>query len=106
FHHHGDWEDEPACLPFVGSRLNPVADAARLAQDGKRAGRQATPAFMIGRKVGMRSTQGEKDQIRAYVREQAHDDVAHLEKVASELVGPVRHDIWDAHCPGTRWWVV
>lgn len=54
----------------------------------------------------MRSTQGEKDQIRAYVREQAHDDVVHLEKVASELVGPVRHDIWDVHCPGSRWWVV
>lgn len=54
----------------------------------------------------MRATQRERDQIRAYVREQAHEDVVHLEKVASELVGPVRHDIWDVHCPGSRWWVV
>ena len=54
----------------------------------------------------MRSTQREKDDIRAYVREQAHEEVVHLEKVASELVGPVRHDIWDVHCPGSRWWVV
>jgi hypothetical protein len=31
---------------------------------------------------------------------------SHLEKAASELVGPVRHDIWDVHCPESRWWVV
>lgn len=30
----------------------------------------------------------------------------HLEKAASELVGPVRHDIWDVHCSDSRWWVV
>jgi hypothetical protein len=41
------------------------------------------------------SSQLDKDEIRAYVQRQAHEVVVHLEKVASELVGPVRHDIWD-----------
>lgn len=45
----------------------------------------------------MRATKHQKDAIRAYVEDQAHEDVVHLEKAASELVGPVRHDIWDVH---------
>jgi hypothetical protein len=40
------------------------------------------------------------------VEDQAHEAVVHLEKAASEMVGPVRHDIWDVHCPESRWWVV
>lgn len=54
----------------------------------------------------MRSTKRERDNIRAYVEDQAHEKVVHLEKAASELVGPVRHDIWDVHCAASRWWVV
>src|SRR5437763_7378333 len=54
----------------------------------------------------MRATKREKDFIRSYVENQAHEDVVHLENAASELVGPVRHDIWDVHCPESRWWVV
>jgi hypothetical protein len=54
----------------------------------------------------VRATKWEKDDIRAYVESQAHEAVGHLEKAASELVGPVRHDIWDVHCPDSRWWVV
>lgn len=54
----------------------------------------------------VRATKREKDEIRAYVKSQAHEDVVHLEKAASELVGPVRHDIWDVHCAESRWWVV
>jgi hypothetical protein len=54
----------------------------------------------------MRATKREKDAIRAYVVGQAHEDVVHLEKAASKLVGPVRHDIWDVHCTASRWWVV
>ncbi|SEP53366.1 hypothetical protein [Amycolatopsis saalfeldensis] len=54
----------------------------------------------------MPATEREKDEIRIYVETQAHKDVIHLEKVASELVGPVRHDIWDVHCGESRWWVV
>ncbi|MCX9190314.1 hypothetical protein C3Y87_02560 [Carbonactinospora thermoautotrophica] len=40
------------------------------------------------------------------MEDRAHEAVIHLEKVASELVGPVRHDIWDVHCTANRWWVV
>lgn len=54
----------------------------------------------------VRVTKREKESIRAYVEDQAHENVVHLEKAASELVGPVRHDIWDVHCPDSRWWVV
>lgn len=54
----------------------------------------------------MYASQRDKDKIRAYVKDQAHEEVIHLEKAASELVGPVRHDIWDVHCPESRWWVV
>ena len=54
----------------------------------------------------MRVTEGETDEIRAYVESQGHEEVVHLEKAASELVGPVRHDIWDVHCAESRWWVV
>lgn len=54
----------------------------------------------------MRATELETDEIRAYVEDQAHEEVVHLEKVASELVGPIRHDIWDVHGAASRWWVV
>lgn len=54
----------------------------------------------------MRATKRETGEIRAYVESQTYEEVAHLEKATSEMVGPVRHDIWDVHCPGSRWWVV
>jgi hypothetical protein len=54
----------------------------------------------------MRATKRETDRISAYVEDQAHEPVVHLEKAASELVGPVRHDIWDVHCADSRWWVI
>jgi hypothetical protein len=54
----------------------------------------------------MRATKRQTEAVRAYVEDQAHEQVIHLEKVASELVGPVRHDIWDVHCPDSRWWVI
>lgn len=54
----------------------------------------------------MSASEHEKDEIRAYVESQAHEEPVHLEKAASELVGPARHDIWDVHCPGGRWWVI
>jgi hypothetical protein len=54
----------------------------------------------------VRVTKAEKDSIRAYVEGQANEDVIHLEKAASGLVGPVRHAIWDVHCTDSRWWVV
>jgi hypothetical protein len=54
----------------------------------------------------MRATKRQTDAIRTYVEDQAHEEVVHLEKAASELVGPVRHDIWDVHCTDSRWWVI
>lgn len=54
----------------------------------------------------MRATGREKQEIAEYVAAMAHEDVVHAEKVASEMVGPVRHDIWDVHCTESRWWAV
>jgi hypothetical protein len=41
-----------------------------------------------------------------YVEDQAHEQVVHLERAASELLSPVRHDISDVHCTDSRWWVI
>jgi hypothetical protein len=54
----------------------------------------------------MRASKRQTEVIRTYVAGQAHEEVIHLEKAASELVGPVRHDIWDVHCTNSRWWVI
>lgn len=54
----------------------------------------------------MRTTKLERDHIRDYVEDQRHEQVIHVEKVGSELIGSVRHDIWDVHCTASRWWVV
>ncbi len=54
----------------------------------------------------MEATKTETESIRAYAEGQAEEAVVHLEKAASEMVGPVRHDIWDVHCSDSRWWVV
>jgi hypothetical protein len=54
----------------------------------------------------MRTTKRETNAIREYIEEQAHEVVVHLEKVASERIGPARHDIWDVHASRNRWWVV
>jgi hypothetical protein len=51
-------------------------------------------------------TNSEKYEISAYVEREAREKVVHLEKVASERVGPVRHEIWDVHCSASRWWVI
>jgi hypothetical protein len=54
----------------------------------------------------MRATKRQTEAVRTYAEGQASKQVIHLEKVASELVGPVRHDIWDVHCTDSRWWVI
>jgi hypothetical protein len=56
--------------------------------------------------MGMRTSNRQAEAIRRYVEDQAHEEVIHVEKAASELVGPVRHDIWDVHCADSRWWTV
>jgi hypothetical protein len=54
----------------------------------------------------MRASTREREAVRTYVEQEAQEPVVHLEKAASELVGSVRHDIWDVHCESSRWWVV
>jgi hypothetical protein len=54
----------------------------------------------------MRASKRQTEAVRAYVEREAHEQVTHLEKAASELVGPVRHDIWDVRCTDSRWWVI
>ena len=54
----------------------------------------------------MRASKRQTEAVRSYVEREAHEQVIHLEKAASELVGPVRHDIWDVHCIDSRWWVI
>jgi hypothetical protein len=50
--------------------------------------------------------QDDEAAIRAYVAERADQDVVHVEHAASEMVGPVRHEVWDVGCTNSRWWVV
>jgi hypothetical protein len=54
----------------------------------------------------MRASKRQTSAIQEYVEHQTHENVVHLERAASELVGPVRHEIWDVHCIKSRWWVI
>jgi hypothetical protein len=55
----------------------------------------------------MRATAWERDRVREFFTARWPDDpVVHLEKVASERVGSVVHDIWDVQSKGGRWWAV
>jgi hypothetical protein len=54
----------------------------------------------------VRASKRETEAIKAYVEGQAGEPVVHLEKAASQRVGPVRRAIWDVHCTDSRWWVV
>jgi hypothetical protein len=65
-----------------------------------------TPKRRQGRQGHPRTDSREKDAILKYVEQEAHQKVRHAEKAASEMVGPVRHDIWDVYCASSRWWVI
>jgi len=54
----------------------------------------------------MRTSNSEREEIRAYFEMQEFGEPVHLEKVATERVGGVEHDIWDVHCTDGRWWAV
>ena len=55
----------------------------------------------------MKASQQEREAVLAYFEDQMPDDeVIHLEKVATERVGSVLHDIWDVHCRESRWWAI
>jgi ribosomal protein L32 len=53
------------------------------------------------------SPEHERRGVVEYLYSQAHDEtVEHAEKVASERVLGIRHDVWDVHTDKDRWWVV
>jgi hypothetical protein len=54
----------------------------------------------------MRVTVPERETIRAYVEDRILEEVVHLEKTGTELVGPARYDIWDVLSTDGRWWVI
>jgi hypothetical protein len=53
------------------------------------------------------ATQKEIEQVTEYMRSQAPDlTVEFVQKVYSENVLHVRHDVWDVHTNVDRWWVI
>lgn len=53
------------------------------------------------------ATKKEIDDVKNYLKAQAPDlSIDFVQKVYSEMVGPARHDIWDVHTDGGRWWVI
>ena len=53
------------------------------------------------------ATQDEIDRVTAYVESQASDSIVEfVQKVYSETVLSVHHDIWDIHTDADRWWVI
>jgi hypothetical protein len=55
----------------------------------------------------MRATNAQRDEVTVYFESQSQGEaVIHLERVASERVGGVLHDVWDVHTEEGRWWVV
>src|SRR6185437_14619659 len=89
--------------PLVGATSSSLQSARLVASTVERQCPNGPPGRYA---CTMRASKREKDSIRSYVESRAHETVIHLEKVASELVGPVRHDIWDVHCADSRWWLV
>jgi hypothetical protein len=55
----------------------------------------------------LKATEQERQNILSYVSGQAPDEVIKLaQKVYTEWVHSVRHDIWDIHTNRRRWWVI
>jgi hypothetical protein len=53
------------------------------------------------------ATQGEIEHVTEYMRSQAPELTVQLvQKVYSENVLHVRHDVWDVHTDVDRWWVI
>ena len=53
------------------------------------------------------ATQKEIDHVTEYMQSQAPDlAVQFVQKVYSENVLHVRHDVWDVHTDVDRWWVI
>ena len=55
----------------------------------------------------LKATEEETAQVREYFEWQASDlAVTFMQKVYSESVLNVRHDVWDIHTNKDRWWVI
>src|ERR1700719_162986 len=53
------------------------------------------------------ATQKEIERITEYMRSQASDlAVTFVQKIYSENVLHVRHDVWDVHTNLDRWWII
>src|SRR5258705_13611657 len=53
------------------------------------------------------TTQNEIENVTEYMRSQAPDlTVEFVQKVYSENILAVRHDVWDVHTNVDRWWVI
>jgi predicted RNA-binding Zn-ribbon protein involved in translation (DUF1610 family) len=55
----------------------------------------------------LKATEQERKRIHSYLSDQAPGEIVEFaQKVYSEQVHSVRHDIWDVHTNRTRWWVI
>jgi hypothetical protein len=55
----------------------------------------------------LKTTQQEREHVMGYMTDQAPDETVQLaQKVYSEQVHAVTHDIWDVHTDRGRWWVI
>ena len=55
----------------------------------------------------LKATEQEREHVMGYMSAQALDEtVQFAQKVYSEQVHTVRHDIWDVHTDCRRWWVI
>jgi hypothetical protein len=55
----------------------------------------------------LKATEQEREHVLDYMASQAMEEtVQFAQKVYSEQVHAVLHDIWDVHTDHTRWWVI
>lgn len=55
----------------------------------------------------LKATEQEQEGILSYMQQQAPDETVQLvQKVYSEQIHSIRHEIWDVHTNRTRWWVI
>lgn len=55
----------------------------------------------------LKATAEEIEEVREYFEWQAPDlKVTFMQKVYSEAVMNMRHDVWDIHTNKDRWWVI
>jgi hypothetical protein len=55
----------------------------------------------------LKTTEQERQHILDYMSDQVSDEkVEFIQKVYSEQLHSLRHDIWDVHTNRDRWWVI